>query len=145
IHFGASASHLAARLRAWESPLPVSVFGPEAGIIPRSQPATNEAASQDRLDRIRATLRREIEAGALGVGMGLEYAPGATRHEVIEVFRLAATLGNPVFVHVRSSGRIEPGSGVEAVTEVISAAAISGAALHLVHLNSTCMSDSPEC
>ena len=77
--------------------------------------------------------------------MGLEYAPGATRHEVIEVFRLAATLGNPVFVHVRSSGRIEPGSGVEAVTEVIGAAAISGAALHIVHLNSTCMSDSAEC
>jgi hypothetical protein len=64
---------------------------------------------------------------------------------VIEVFRLAATLGNPVFVHVRSSGRIEPGSGVEAVTEVIGAAAISGAALHIVHVNSTCMRDSPEC
>ena len=85
------------------------------------------------------------KAGALGVGIGLEYAPGATRHEVIEVFKLAAAPGNPVFVHVRSSGRIEPGSGVEAVTEVIGAAAISGAALHIVHINSTCMSDSPLC
>jgi hypothetical protein len=64
---------------------------------------------------------------------------------VIEVFRLAATLGNPVFVHVRNSGLIEPGSGIEAVTEVIGAAAISGAALHVVHVNSSCMSDSPEC
>lgn len=34
---------------------------------------------------------------------------------------------------------------VEAVTEVIGAAAISGAALHIVHVNSTCMRDSPEC
>ncbi len=66
-------------------------------------------------------------------------------HEVIEVARLAAAHGKPVFIHVRSSGRIEPGSGVEAVTEVIGAAAISGAAFHIVHLNSTCMSDSPLC
>lgn len=145
IHFGATASYLAARVLAWDMPLPASVFGPEAGIIPQSGPATNEPASPERLERMLAALRSQIEAGALGIGMGLEYSPGATRHEVIEVFRLAATLGNPVFVHVRSSGRIEPGSGVEAVTEVIGAAAISGAALHIVHVNSTCMRDSPEC
>ena len=145
IHFGATASYLAARVLAWDMPLSVSIFGPEAGIIPQSGPATNEPASSERLNRILATLRSQIEAGALGVGMGLEYAPGATRHEVIEVFKLAATLGNPVFVHVRSSGRIEPGSSVEAVTEVIGAAAISGAALHIVHVNSTCMGDSPDC
>ena len=145
IHFGATASHLAARLLAWDVPLPASIFGPEAGIIPRSGPATNEAASPERLHRVLGTLRSQIEAGALGVGMGLEYSPGATRHEVIEVFRLAATLGTPVFVHVRNSGRIEPGSGVESVTEVIGVAAISGAALHIVHVNSTCMRDSLEC
>ena len=145
IHFGATASHLAARLLAWDMPLPASVFGPEAGIVPKSGPATNERASPERLERVLGVLRSQIDAGALGIGMGLEYAPGATRHEVIEVFRLAATLGVPVFVHARSSGRIEPGSGVEAVTEVIGAAAISGASLHIVHVNSTCMSDSPEC
>lgn len=145
VHFGATASYLAARVLAWDMTLPVSILGPQAGIIPQSGPATNEPASSERLDRILSTLRGQIEAGALGVGMGLEYAPGAMRHEVIEVFRLAATLGNPVFVHVRSSGRIEPGSGVEAVVEVIGAAAISGAAVHIVHLNSTCMRDSPEC
>jgi N-acyl-D-aspartate/D-glutamate deacylase len=145
IHFGASASFLAARLQAWDTELPVSIFGPEAGIIPQSGPATNEPASSKRLDRMLATLRSQLEAGALGVGIGLEYAPGATRHEVIEIARLAAAQGNPVFVHVRSSGRIEPGSGVEAVIEVIGAAAISGAAVHIVHLNSTCMSDSPLC
>ena len=145
IHFGATASYLAARVLAWDVPLPASIFGPEAGIIPQSSPATNEPASPERLARILATLRSQIETGALGIGMGLEYAPGAMRHEVIEIFRLAATLGRPVFVHVRSSGRTEPGSGIEAVSEVIGAAAISGAALHIVHINSTCMRDSPEC
>jgi N-acyl-D-aspartate/D-glutamate deacylase len=145
IHFGASASHLAARLLAWDAPLPLSIHATEAGILPQSSSATNEPASRERVDRILATLRSQVEAGALGIGMGLEYSPGATREEVVEVFRLAAALGNPIFVHVRSSGYIEPGSGIEAVTEIIGAAAISGAAVHIVHVNSTCMRDSPQC
>jgi len=145
IHFGASTSFLAARLLAWDAPLPVSILGADAGIVPKSAPATNEPAAPERLERILAKLRSQVEAGALGVGMGLEYAPGATHHEVIEVFRLAEALESPVFVHVRNSGRIEPGSGVEAVTEVIGAAAISGAAIHIVHVNSSCMSDSVKC
>jgi hypothetical protein len=50
-----------------------------------------------------------------------------------------------VFVHVRSSSRLEPGSSIEAVSEVIGAAAISGASLHIVHINSMCTKDSLEC
>jgi hypothetical protein len=46
---------------------------------------------------------------------------------------------------VRSGGRIEPGSSIESVSEVIGAAAITGAPLHIVHLNSTCLKDIGEC
>jgi N-acyl-D-aspartate/D-glutamate deacylase len=145
IHFGATASHLAARVRAWELPLLPSPMGPEAGILPQSGPVTNDPASSQRLDQMLAMLRRQIEGGALGVGMGLEYSPGATRHEVIEVFRLAAGLGVPVFVHIRSGGHNEPGSNIEAVNEVIGAAAISGASLHIVHINSMCTSEWQQC
>jgi len=145
IHFGASASYLGARLLAWDMPLPSSIFGPAAGIIPQSSTATNEAATSDRLKRITSALRTQIEAGGLGVGMGLEYAPGATRHEVIEVFRTAASLGSPVFVHVRSAGLLDPGSGIQSVSEIIAAAAVSGASAHVVHINSTCMRDALEC
>jgi N-acyl-D-aspartate/D-glutamate deacylase len=77
--------------------------------------------------------------------MGIAYTPGATRSEVIQMFRLAAERGVPVFTHVRSSGRIEPGSSIEAVSEVIGAAAITGASLQVVHVNSSCMEDAPEC
>ena len=145
IHFGATASQLAARLRAWNVPLPVSIFGPDGGIIPQSGPATNEPASPEQLNQMLSTLRSQLEAGALGIGMGLEYSPGATRNEVIELFRLAAALGTPVYVHVRSSGRVELGSSVEAINEVIGAAVISGASLHIVHINSSGMRDAPEC
>jgi hypothetical protein len=46
---------------------------------------------------------------------------------------------------VRSAGRVEPGSAIESLSEVIGAAAITGAALHIVHINSTCLRDSLEC
>ena len=61
------------------------------------------------------------------------------------MFRLAAERKVPVYTHMRSFGRIEPGSAIEAVSEVIGAAAITGASLHIVHINSTCLRDSMEC
>jgi hypothetical protein len=64
---------------------------------------------------------------------------------VIDMFRLAAERRLPVYTHMRSAGRVEPGSAIEAVSEVIGAAAISGAALHIVHINSTCLRDALEC
>jgi hypothetical protein len=77
--------------------------------------------------------------------MGIAYTPGATRLEVIDIFRVAAERKLPVYTHVRNAGRIEPGSAIEAVEEVIGAAAITGAPLHIVHINSTCLRDSLEC
>jgi N-acyl-D-aspartate/D-glutamate deacylase len=145
IHFGASASYLAARLLAWDMSLPPSTIGPEAGIIPQSGPATDEAASPERLAHLLRTLGTEIEAGALGIGVGLEYSPGSTRSDVIELFRLAASRRVPIFIHVRSSGRGELSSSLASFREVIDAATISGAAVHIAHVNSTCGHDATEC
>jgi hypothetical protein len=77
--------------------------------------------------------------------MGIQYTPGATRLEVIDMFRLAADRGLPAYTHARSTGRVEPDSSIEAVSEVIGAAAVTGASLHIVHINSTCLHDSLEC
>jgi hypothetical protein len=43
------------------------------------------------------------------IGMGIQYTPGATRLEVIDMFRLAAERRLPVYTHMRSAGRVEPG------------------------------------
>jgi N-acyl-D-aspartate/D-glutamate deacylase len=146
INFGASASHEAARVLAFGVPLGDSPFGPAAAIPnPSIGPATNDPASQEHLQRILDILRAQVEAGGLGIGISLEYTPGATRHEIIEVFRLAAEYKQPVIVHVRSAGRLEPGSAIEAINEVIGAAAVTGAAVHINHINSNCLGDSPEC
>ncbi len=114
-------------------------------ILPKSGPATDQPATPDQIEAIRKRLRAELDAGALAIGMGIQYTPGATRLEVIDMFRLAAERRVPVYTHMRSAGRMEPGSAIEAVSEVIGAAAITGASLHIVHINSTCLRDSLEC
>jgi N-acyl-D-aspartate/D-glutamate deacylase len=145
IHFGASASHEAARVLAWDQELAPSPFGPAAAIpAPLGLPAT-ASATREQVQRMLAYLGGEMDAGALGVGIGLEYTPGSTREEIVEVFRLAARAGQPVFVHVRSGGSLEPGSGIESVLEIIAAAAVTGASAHILHVNSTCMRDSNTC
>jgi len=139
IHYGTTASHVAARALIFGAPLP------EGTILPKSGPATDQPATPEQIQRIQQRLRDEIDAGALGVGMGIQYTPGATRLEVIDMFRVAAERKLPVYTHMRSAGRVEPGSAIESVEEVIGAAAITGASLHVVHINSTCLRDSLEC
>jgi imidazolonepropionase-like amidohydrolase len=139
IHYGSTASHAAARAAAFGTPLTAEE------VVPRSGHSTNDPASAAQLRAMEDRIGAELDAGALGIGMGIQYTPGATRAEVIDMFRVAARRNVPVFTHVRSFGRLEPGSSIEAVSEVIGAAAISGAALQIVHINSSCIQDGLEC
>jgi len=148
IHYGSTASHVAARALVFGTPIDTQAPEPATGIpniLPKTGPATEKAATGDQIKEIEDRLRHEFKSGALGVGMGIQYTPGATRLEVIDMFRLAAEHKLPVYTHLRSFGHTEPGSAIESVEEVIGAAAISGASLHIVHINSTCLSDSIEC
>ncbi len=138
IHYGATASHVAARALIFGAPLP------EGTILPQSGPATDQAATPEQIEKIQQRLRDQLDAGALGIGMGIAYVPGATRLEIIDMFRVAAERKLPVYTHTRDAGHVDPGS-IESTEEVIGAAAISGASLHIVHINSTCLKDSLEC
>ena len=146
INYGATASQEAARVVAWGDTLTRSVMGPAAAIDdPASGPATDDPPTAARLERELALLAAQLDAGALGIGMGLEYTPGATRLEVIRMFQLAASRRLPVFVHIRSAGRTEPGSSIESVSEMIAASAVSGAPVHIVHVNSSCLAQALTC
>jgi N-acyl-D-aspartate/D-glutamate deacylase len=139
IHYGSSASHVAARALVFGAPLP------PGEILPKNGPATDQPATREQIMRIKDRLRAELDAGGLAIGMGIQYTPGATRLEVIDMFRLAAERSVPVYTHVRSSSRVDPGSSIESLSEVIGASAITGAPLHIVHINSSCLRDAPEC
>ncbi len=59
-----------------------------------------------QLDDMRALVRREMEAGALGIGSSLIYAPAfyASTEELIELSRAAAPYGGKYISHMRSEG-----------------------------------------
>ena len=139
INYGTAASYVAARSLVFGAPLPTGT------ILPQTGPATDQHATPGQIESIRQRLRTELDAGGLAVGMGIQYTPGATRLEVIDMFRLAAGRSLPVYSHIRSAGRVEPGSSIESVSEVVGAATITGASLHIVHINSSCMRDALEC
>lgn len=133
IHYGTSASQVAARSLVLGAPLA------PGEILPKSGPTTDAAATPEQIERIQQRLSQELDAGGLAIGMGIGYTPGATHLEVIDMFRLAASRRVPVYTHMRS------GDPIESISEVIGAAAITGASLHIVHINSTCSRDALEC
>ncbi|HSF99847.1 MAG TPA: hypothetical protein VLA20_01910, partial [Vicinamibacterales bacterium] len=77
----------------------------------------NRPPTADELDRMRALVRQEMEAGALGIGSSLIYAPDnfASTEELIELCKVAAQHGGKYISHMRSEGN----RLVEAVEEVI--------------------------
>src|SRR5580698_5288960 len=73
IHYGTTASHVAARALIFGAPLP------EGTILPKSGPATDQPATPEQIARVQQRLRDQLDTGALGIGMGIQYPPGATR------------------------------------------------------------------
>jgi N-acyl-D-aspartate/D-glutamate deacylase len=82
-------------------------------------------------------LENGLKRGAVAVGFGIQYTPNASRWEILEMFRVAARYGASCHVHMRHAGVKEPGSSIQALEELIAAATITGAPLHVVHIQST--------
>ena len=95
------------------------------------------AATDEQIQQMVPLAERGIQQGAIGIGFGLEYVPGASRMETFELFRVAGRYDVPVHLHIRFSDPTPPGTNFEALEEVIAAAAISGASAQVVHINST--------
>ncbi|MGE5099005.1 MAG: amidohydrolase family protein, partial [Deltaproteobacteria bacterium] len=135
INYGASVGHIRARM--------VVMRDPSQGLLPTG-PGGRQVATDEQIAEIKRRIDAGLAQGALGVGMGLQYTPAASKYEVLEAFRAAAKYHAPVFVHVRSFAAQDPGSSVESFMEVIAASAITGAPVHIVHLNSMSLSLTPK-
>lgn len=95
------------------------------------------AATPEQETRMREIAARAIEEGALGVGFGINYVPGASYEEVIAMFDVAARHGVPAHVHSRYKGSVFPETIVQSVQELIAAAAVTGASTQVVHVASS--------
>jgi N-acyl-D-amino-acid deacylase len=71
----------------------------------------------EQLDQMRDLVRREMEAGALGIGSSLIYAPAfyASTEELVELCKVAAKYHGKYISHIRSEGN----RLVEAVDELL--------------------------
>ncbi|HET6862064.1 MAG TPA: amidohydrolase family protein, partial [Pyrinomonadaceae bacterium] len=95
------------------------------------------AATDAEIARMKETLESGLKRGAVAVGLGIQYTPLASHWEILEMFRVAKRYDASVHVHMRNAGVLEPASSVQALEEVIAAATITGASLHVVHISST--------
>lgn len=127
INYGVSAGHLAARMAAMKEPVT---------FVPTGE-AARRAATDAEIGEMKRLLEQGLKQGAVAVGFGIQYTPNASHWEILEMFRVAARYGASCHVHMRNAGAREPASSVQALEEVISAAAITGAPLHVVHIHST--------
>lgn len=127
INYGVSIGHLAARMAAMREPIE---------FVPSGQ-AAKRAATDAEIAEMKTQLERGLQRGAIAVGFGIQYVPHASHWEILEMFRVASRFGASCHVHLRNAGMKEPASSTQALEEVLAATAITGAPLHVVHIQST--------
>jgi N-acyl-D-amino-acid deacylase len=92
----------------------------------------DKQATPAQLDEMRGLVRQEMEAGALGIGSSLIYAPAfyASTEELIELCKAAAQYRGKYISHVRSEGnRLE-----EAIDELIRISREANVPAEIYHL-----------
>ncbi len=127
INFGASIGHIPVRMK---------VFNDPGQMLPLAS-AAYKSASKKEIEEMKGLMRLGFSEGALAMGFGLAYTPGASRWEPIEMFRVASEYEASCHVHMRGSGALDPLSSIDGLSELLAASLISGAPLHLVHINSS--------
>jgi len=95
------------------------------------------AASPAEIGRLLEMLEADIADGALGIGMLIGYAPGASPEEYLRVAALAAASGVPTFTHSRDLIEFTPDGPIDGAEEIVRAAGETGARMHYCHVNST--------
>jgi len=81
---------------------------------------------------MREMVAENMAAGAFGLSTGLEYTPGsfAAPEEIVELCKVVAARGGVYATHMRDEGDLL----IEAITEAIAAARMSGVKLQISHL-----------
>ena len=85
-----------------------------------------------------------VETGALGIGFGINYTPGASYEEIVDMFEVAAEHDVPAHVHSRYKGSVFPFTILQSMEEIIAAAAVTGASTQMVHLASSAIGSMDE-
>jgi N-acyl-D-aspartate/D-glutamate deacylase len=120
VNYGVSIGHIPARMK---------VLGdPGTGLLPAGIGGSG-SATDAQMAEMEGILREGIAQGAVAMGFGSAYTPGAPMSEIERMFRVAAAGGVSAHIHMRG--------GIDGLRETIAAAKAAGAPLHIVHVNSS--------
>lgn len=94
--------------------------------------AATETISPAEMDQTLANIKTSLAEGGIGIGAPIGYLPKSNPNEMYQVYKLAGELQALVFSHVRLPDIIS-------IQEAIAVAILTGASLHIVHINSMSM------
>ena len=126
INYGVSIGHIKVRMAVMHDPGTRMPVGDGA----------YRAASPAQIGEIAQRIETGLHEGAVDIGAGFPYTPAATREELLAVFRVAARTKTPIHVHIRP--------GVTGLKEALALAGETHAPLHVVHINSVGLAETPE-
>lgn len=92
-------------------------------------PAAGEPITGEEMRQTLANIRASLEEGGIGIGVPIGYLPESDPAELFRVYQLAGELQAPIFTHTRYPN-------ILAIQEALANAVLTGAPLHLVHINS---------
>lgn len=95
------------------------------GITDRYKPA-----SKEQIEKMKQLEEEAFKMGVSGLSFGLEYVPGSSREEVLELAEVAARYGKLVSIHTRSDCY----GGLASLREAINITRKTGAAVNISHL-----------
>ena len=124
VNYGVSIGHIPARMKVLEDP--------GKGLLPAGIGGSG-AANDAQMAAMELILREGLAQGAVAMGFGSAYTPGAPMSEIQRMFRVAAAGDVTAHIHMRG--------GLAGLHETIKAAAAAGARLHIVHVNSSAGTD----
>lgn len=123
VNYGVSVGHIPARMR---------VLGDPGSLLPAGVGGSG-SVTEEQVGAMEEILREGLRQGAVAVGFGSAYTPGATMEEIGRMFRIAGEAGAPAHIHLRN--------GVPGLDSTLAAAREAGAPLHVVHVNSVAGDD----
>jgi N-acyl-D-glutamate deacylase len=140
INYGAAAAWTYARIATFTGKPPEATAAYFQGAQGRLDWKMN-IATPEQQTKILKYVEQGLDEGAIGIGINAGYAPGYGRKEYFALAKLAAERDVATFTHFRYASNMEPQSSFEAVQELIANAAITGAHMHICHINSSSLRD----
>jgi hypothetical protein len=92
-------------------------------------PSFLELPTEAELNKTLENIKTSLAEGGIGIGVPIGYLPKTNPAEMFSVFKLAGQLNALVYTHTREPNLLT-------IQEVIADAVLTGAPLHIVHINS---------